>query len=391
MTRPPLVVMSLVDAQAILRQGDVVNTVFLVGSQPVAHRPAGGQAIRPRPTLADLGIALAPAGEQGPLRLTSDRLVIPPEVDRVAEQRVVELHRSDARRELVGDRARDLEVDAQHLLHAADHARLLGRRARGIGEHAARDHAGLRQHLREHAAAAVLTDDADDLDLRLHRAQVRRDVAGAAELLGGHARIEHRDRRLGRDALDIARHVAVEDQVADHEHARAREALEHSLELCSLHSVRFLVAMVAAGRLEDLHVGRDALLERLELRAVAAVAAQAGLLPESVRSFTFARGSIGNTSFVAIPFNAANKEGALVVADFLLDPASQARAEDIRQIGSANVLDASKLAPEQRRLFEALPRHPALPDPSQLGEVQLEPHASWMTRIAAEWGRRTAR
>ena len=83
---PPLVVMSLVDAQAILRQGDVVNTVFLVGSQPVAHRPAGGQAIRPRPTLADLGITLAPAGEQGPLRLTSDRLVIPPEVDRVAEE-----------------------------------------------------------------------------------------------------------------------------------------------------------------------------------------------------------------------------------------------------------------------------------------------------------------
>lgn len=123
----------------------------------------------------------------------------------------------------------------------------------------------------------------------------------------------------------------------------------------------------------------------------AAVAAQAGLLPESVRSFTFARGAIGNTSFVAIPFNAANREGALVVADFLLDPASQARAEDIRQIGSANVLDASKLSPDQRRLFEALPRHPALPDPSQLGAIQLEPHASWMTRIAAAWGRRTAR
>jgi putative thiamine transport system substrate-binding protein len=123
----------------------------------------------------------------------------------------------------------------------------------------------------------------------------------------------------------------------------------------------------------------------------AAVAAQAGLLPDSVRSFTFAKGTIGNTSFVAIPFNAAHKEGALVVADFLLEPETQARAQDIRQLGTANVLDAGKLSPEQRRLFERLPGHPALPDPSELGTIQLEPHASWMTRIAAEWSRRTAR
>lgn len=123
----------------------------------------------------------------------------------------------------------------------------------------------------------------------------------------------------------------------------------------------------------------------------AAVAAQAGLLPDSVRSFTFAKGTIGNTSFVAIPFNAAHKEGALVVADFLLEPETQARAQDIRQLGTANVLDAGKLSPEQRRLFERLPGHPALPDPSELGAIQLEPHASWMTRIASEWSRRTAR
>ena len=37
----------------------------------------------------------------------------------------------------------------------------------------------------------------------------------------------------------------------------------------------------------------------------------------------------GNTSFVGIPYNAANREGAMVVADFLLDPATQARAPAI--------------------------------------------------------------
>ena len=43
-----------------------------------------------------------------------------------------------------------------------------------------------------------------------------------------------------------------------------------------------------------------------------------GRLPETVRSFVFEEGSIANTHFVAIPFNAAHKEGAMVVANFLL-------------------------------------------------------------------------
>ena len=65
----------------------------------------------------------------------------------------------------------------------------------------------------------------------------------------------------------------------------------------------------------------------------AAVSINAGLLPDTVRTFVFAKGTIGNTSFVAIPYNAANKEGAMVVADFLLEPATQARAQDYRADG----------------------------------------------------------
>ncbi len=122
----------------------------------------------------------------------------------------------------------------------------------------------------------------------------------------------------------------------------------------------------------------------------AAVSVQGGLLPDTVRTFTFAKGTIGNTSFVAIPFNAAHKEAALVVADFLLAPATQAHAQDIRQMGNRTVLDLDKLDAAQRQLFESLPGHPALPDAAQLGAPQLEPHSSWMTRIAAEWSRRTA-
>jgi putative thiamine transport system substrate-binding protein len=120
----------------------------------------------------------------------------------------------------------------------------------------------------------------------------------------------------------------------------------------------------------------------------AAVAVTAGLLPDSVRTFTFAKGTIGNTSFVAIPYNAANKEGAMVVANFLLEPATQAHAQDIRQMGNFTVLDVDRLAPADRARFAGLPRHPSLPTAAELGTTLLEPHPSWMTRITAEWERR---
>jgi putative thiamine transport system substrate-binding protein len=122
--------------------------------------------------------------------------------------------------------------------------------------------------------------------------------------------------------------------------------------------------------------------------AEAAVASIAGQLPGSVRTFVMKRGTIGNTSFVAIPYNAANKEGAMAVANFLLEPATQARAQDIRNLGNFTVLDLAKLTPADRKRFEDLPKHPALLSNAQLGPILLEPHASWMTRITAEWERR---
>ena len=54
-------------------------------------------------------------------------------------------------------------------------------------------------------------------------------------------------------------------------------------------------------------------------------------------------GSIGNTHFVAIPFNARSKAAAMVVANFLLEPATQAQAQDIKNMGSYSVLDLARL------------------------------------------------
>ena len=122
--------------------------------------------------------------------------------------------------------------------------------------------------------------------------------------------------------------------------------------------------------------------------ASAAAAIKTGLLPESVRTSTLANGTLSNTSFVAIPFNAAHKEGAEVVANFLLEPETQAHAQNIDVLGSFSVLDQSKLDQQQKALFAALPRSDALPGNADLGKSLLEPHPSWITRLASEWSKR---
>lgn len=125
--------------------------------------------------------------------------------------------------------------------------------------------------------------------------------------------------------------------------------------------------------------------------AEAATAIANRQLPDSARVFVLERGTIGNTSFVAIPYNAANPEGAMVVSNFLLEPATQARAQDPRNMGNFTVLDLDKVPPTSRGLFARPEGVPALPTNAELGTVLPEPHPAWMTRITAEWERRYVR
>ena len=120
----------------------------------------------------------------------------------------------------------------------------------------------------------------------------------------------------------------------------------------------------------------------------ATTAISKGSLPQTVRTFVLEKGTIGNTSFVAIPYNAANKEGAMVVANFLLSPESQAHAMNPTVMGNFTVLDLNRLAPADRKRFEDLPKGVATLSAAELGRPLLEPHPSWMNGIVAEWERR---
>ncbi len=118
-------------------------------------------------------------------------------------------------------------------------------------------------------------------------------------------------------------------------------------------------------------------------RASAEIAA--GNLADTIRTFVLEGGTIGNASFVAIPFNAAHQAGAQVIANLILDPQVQARAQDPAILGFQTVLNIAALSDEDKARFDALSLGVATLSPADLGPVLLEPHASWMTRIAADW------
>jgi len=118
-------------------------------------------------------------------------------------------------------------------------------------------------------------------------------------------------------------------------------------------------------------------------RASAEIAA--GNLTDTIRTFTLAGGTIGNASFVAIPFNAAHQAGAQVVANLILDPAIQARAQDPKVLGFQTVLNLAALSAQDRARFDALDLGVATLAPAELGPMLLEPHATWMVRIGQDW------
>jgi putative thiamine transport system substrate-binding protein len=120
----------------------------------------------------------------------------------------------------------------------------------------------------------------------------------------------------------------------------------------------------------------------------ASAAILSGELPDTVRSFVLDGGTIGNANFVAIPYNAGAKAGAMVLANFLMSPEAQARAQDPAVLGNFTVLDINALAPDDRARFAALDLGPATLGPEALGPALPEPHPSWMERLARDWAGR---
>ena len=111
----------------------------------------------------------------------------------------------------------------------------------------------------------------------------------------------------------------------------------------------------------------------------------AGRQATTVYSWQMTNGSIANTHFLAIPFNAKAKEGAQVVIDFMLSPQAQARKAEIAVWGDPTVLALDKLTAADRARFASRPMPGQVERPVP---VILEPHGSWTDPLEREWLRR---
>lgn len=122
-----------------------------------------------------------------------------------------------------------------------------------------------------------------------------------------------------------------------------------------------------------------ATLSFFPLEGPALVAAETFVEATVVQGFD--GGSIGNTHFVAIPFNSSAAAGAQVFANFLMTPEAQIRKQSLAAWGDATVLDESRLsAAEQSALLEATNGLSV-----SVGSVLPEPHPSWTSALESAW------
>jgi putative spermidine/putrescine transport system substrate-binding protein len=116
--------------------------------------------------------------------------------------------------------------------------------------------------------------------------------------------------------------------------------------------------------------------------AFVATGVRQGVFPPSTRPFVLEDGTLQNTSFVAIPANAANRNAALVVADLLLDPALQAVKADPDVWGMPTVLDPGRVPGDSRASLDTATGPHILSD---LGRPVIELPVDDVAKIGRRW------
>lgn len=111
-----------------------------------------------------------------------------------------------------------------------------------------------------------------------------------------------------------------------------------------------------------------------------------GILPSTSRALLLRDGTIANTHYVGIPWNAPNAAGAMVVADFLLSPEAQLEKQRPSVWADGTVLDVGRLTPPWRARFAALDVDARqLPRDSLARYARPEVSPRYHERLAADW------
>lgn len=117
-----------------------------------------------------------------------------------------------------------------------------------------------------------------------------------------------------------------------------------------------------------------------------------GVFPENTKSFVLNDvGSIGNTHFLAIPFNSPNKEGALVTINELLSPEAQYEKVKPDYWGESSPISYEKLDGKWRSKFMSVDRGGSVLEASVLEETfRGELDAEYVEWLKENWIREVA-
>ncbi|WP_340153704.1 ABC transporter substrate-binding protein [uncultured Marivirga sp.] len=107
-----------------------------------------------------------------------------------------------------------------------------------------------------------------------------------------------------------------------------------------------------------------------------------GLFPESTKGYAWKNGTILNSNYLGITYNATNKAGAMQVINFLISPEAQLKRAEPSGMNANPVLDISKLPTEYKDKFEKITARQYGPSLDELSENAIkEPAPEYMLNI----------
>ncbi|CAN5593034.1 ABC transporter substrate-binding protein [soil metagenome] len=113
-------------------------------------------------------------------------------------------------------------------------------------------------------------------------------------------------------------------------------------------------------------------------------AVEDGVFPDSTREAVLSSGNIGNVSFVAVPANAGDQAGALVLANVLEDPEVQLGLYEA--VGIFPAIDLDTLDADLQQRFADVPTSASVLSPAELAADAVPELASaYLRRIEDDW------
>lgn len=111
-----------------------------------------------------------------------------------------------------------------------------------------------------------------------------------------------------------------------------------------------------------------------------------GEFPATSQTFVFDKGNIGNTHYLAIPFNAPNKDAGLALINHIISSEMQTTKYDVKNWGDLPVFDVNKLSSEEKSTLSKVDNGKGILTPEELlSKRKPEVSAEKVTIIEKLW------